>query len=977
MSGGRRVGRGAGGAPPKVAPFLLGLPEDGDSDDDAGLEAELLAITGGNKAANKQKPKGKTPLPMEHIERMAALCMKDIDEGDVDDDIMDDDEDLLAELDEVLGEEKEEPPIVSPPTKSTPSSAGGIEGTLTERLAMYKEALVNAKQSGEGTKARRYERGVKTLEDLLRTAKRGGSVSPDDIPPPVAVGKTTSSPAISPTAAVVPDLPIKPTPPTNGIPPQPPISARAPPPVPSKPQSLPQPVTLSLPAKSSAPITPITPLTPNSMMATSSTPASPSPVIDGNKARVLERQRQYKLAALKSKQEGDAELASKYYRIAKSLDPMLSALDSGQPVNLNSLPPPPPPDEQPSSKPSVPQSPVSTESPVSAAPPAPPKDLLEALQQRMEKYRSAAEQAKGKGDDRKARMHERIVKQYQDAIRSHKAGKPVNVAELPVPPGFPPIEGSNAAPADQSLVGVLETAMRLANQQEGDGDDDDDDEEEEKGKASSVALKPVPRPGALTQPQSTAPKTSPSKSPKLSGKAGQQLQFLEGRRKQLMAAALRSKQHKDIEGAKIYLRQAKGLDQMLEAARGGLPVDITKVPPAPVSEGDFSLDPQRKGAALAQNGEKYNKIMDQLKKQHEMCTSSSQQFTHMGNITETAKYEKLAEECMKYIEIVKQAHVRGLPVPHCHYEERTVSIVKVFPDLTLSDLVLYVSKAVNLPTPAGSSQSDMDTFVRFEFAYPSTEEAQRDKTNVIKGTNSPVFKEKFKLNINRNHRGLKRAIQAKGIKFEIIQKGGLFKSDRILGSAHLKLETLESNCEIRDILEVMDGRKPTGGKLEVLVQIREPLTSQQLSSTTEKWLVVEPISLPPATAPKPKQPTPNKSGGSNSVSNAPTLHSLSVLAYEKEKLEKKIEGYRQQQRPPPEDLVTLLNDVSQRGQQQIQRLRKGGPPLQAEYIRQLERYLQFYSDSARRLGQEGNREGAKEALYKRNLVGNELQKLTR
>ncbi|CAI9596807.1 unnamed protein product [Staurois parvus] len=188
-------------------------------------------------------------------------------------------------------------------------------GTLTERLAMYKEALANAKQAGEGTKARRYERGVKTLEDLLRTAKRGGSVSPDDIPPPVAVGNSASSPA-APPAAVVPDLPVKPTPPANGIPPQPPASARAPPPVPVKPQSLPQPVTLSVPTTSSAPITPITPVTPNSTLATSSTPASLISA-DGNKARVLERQRQYKLAALKSKQEGDAELASKYYRIAK------------------------------------------------------------------------------------------------------------------------------------------------------------------------------------------------------------------------------------------------------------------------------------------------------------------------------------------------------------------------------------------------------------------------------------------------------------------------------------------------------------------------------------------------------------------------------------------------------------------------------------------------------------------------------------
>lgn len=95
--------------------------------------------------------------------------------------------------------------------------------------------------------------------------------------------------------------------------------------------------------------------------------------------------------------------------------------------------------------------------------PLAPRTLLEALEQRMERYRVAAAQAKAKGDQRKARMHERIVKvwgrghsgwvvptprpalggphtcdlpqQYQDALRAHKAGKAVDVAELPVPPG--------------------------------------------------------------------------------------------------------------------------------------------------------------------------------------------------------------------------------------------------------------------------------------------------------------------------------------------------------------------------------------------------------------------------------------------------------------------------------------------------------------------------------------------------------------
>lgn len=39
-----------------------------------------------------------------------------------------------------------------------------------------------------------------------------------------------------------------------------------------------------------------------------------------------------------------------------------------------------------------------------------PKTVLEALQQRLEKYRAAAAQAKASGDDRKGRMHDRIAK---------------------------------------------------------------------------------------------------------------------------------------------------------------------------------------------------------------------------------------------------------------------------------------------------------------------------------------------------------------------------------------------------------------------------------------------------------------------------------------------------------------------------------------------------------------------------------------
>lgn len=46
-----------------------------------------------------------------------------------------------------------------------------------------------------------------------------------------------------------------------------------------------------------------------------------------------------------------------------------------------------------------------------------PSSVAEALQQRMDIYKSAAEGAKSKGDDRKARMHQRIVKVHFTNIK--------------------------------------------------------------------------------------------------------------------------------------------------------------------------------------------------------------------------------------------------------------------------------------------------------------------------------------------------------------------------------------------------------------------------------------------------------------------------------------------------------------------------------------------------------------------------------
>uniref|UniRef100_A0A8C6YG89 Coiled-coil and C2 domain containing 1A n=1 Tax=Naja naja TaxID=35670 RepID=A0A8C6YG89_NAJNA len=723
-------------------------------EEDQELEAEFLAIVG-NQPDPSQKPNGKTPLPMEAIEKMAALCMKDLDEEDgVEEEDLEDDDELMVTIPWDL-------------EHGAPAASSTSESILLERLAMYKVAVANAKQAGENSKMRRYERGLKTLENLLTSVRKGKKIDEDEIPPPVATGKGNNGPQ---TAS------LKSTPTSQAS-------------TPEESEVLlcggPRPVE---PAASRAPFD-----TPNS----------------STQAVLQARVREYKLAALHSKQEGNIEMATKYYRLAKSFEPILDSLGKGEAVDLSNLPPPPGENGEWIHDRSF--LPVCYLEFFLWFPerPAPPRDMMEALQQRMDRYKAAAAQAKSKGEDRKARMHERIVKQYQEAIKAHKAGKTVEFADLPVPPGFPPIQGMESLPGDQSLGGILETAMKLVNE-----DEDPDTSPASSKPAPSVQPKLPHQPGPQAAP--AAAKPAPT------GKTQQQLTFLENRKKQLKQAALRAKQQNDIEGAKLFLCQAKGLDPMIEASKSGLPVDISKA-----TKSITCLSVPHVASFLFQ-----------------MCISYSKQFTHLGNITETIKFEKM---------------------------QRTFSMIKIFPELNSNDMILSIVKGINLPAPPG----------------------------------------------------FKRAIQSKGIKFEVAHKGGLFKNDRVVGTAQLKLEALETKCELREILELLDGRRPTGGRLEVIVRLREPLTSQQLETTTEKWLVIDPLTGPPVRA----EP-PCTFQRLFSVTAKPPCMALHRILAQSEPVSPKA---------PRQWFLTMFDLHS------------------TEYLTRLEQYHQWYTEAARRLGNDGKR----------------------
>ncbi|XP_060087794.1 coiled-coil and C2 domain-containing protein 1B [Heteronotia binoei] len=873
----QQKGQGAAAAK-QLGLFLEFSPEEmmremEDDGDDEDLEAELAAITGENMSAGKMKSKRKTPLSMDYIEKMAADCMKNEDE---DEDELEEDNDLLAELQEVLGEggggsteQETETTDVSPVATDQltelqtqmSSASSELQQTIEERITNYKAAIMNAKKAGESAKVRRYERGLKTLETMLIAVKKGNKVNEEELPPPVASGKSSAAlPQAMYDLSKSSDDQVKVTVPEKE----------------EKYQGSAVEHELKNPSAAELSVSKTvlqSQVTDGDATGTDTTFENNSPNLCMREL-IMTREKEYKLAALKAKQEGDLEKAKEYMRTGKKFSMVLKALDSGYPVDLKDMPPAPeelkslekmcvPPGPAPSmpvetSQPLTTQELQSKEASGSVQQ---PKTILEALQQRLEKYKAAAAQAKASGADRKCRMHERIAKQYQDAIRAHQAGRKVNFSELPVPPGFPPVPGV-VPEGDSTVAAVLESANRLVKMEV--EEEDKDDDESELSTQAPAAKKPtqVPKkpvlivqplmvPSAIIQEETSqekdisrpSPITAPEKSAPIehfSLVAREHIEFLESRKKQYVKAAIQAKKRNDPEQAKVYLRTAKSFDLKIELAKNGELVDISKLPSPPTDdEGDFIFI-HHEDVRLSQKAEEvYIQLIKLLKDQHEKCLQYSKQFMHLGNVIETSRFEKLAQSCKKDLDILQLSQVQGLDPPSHHFEERTFNIVRIFSELNSTEMHLIIVRGINLPAPPGVAPNDLDAFVKFEFHYPNTEQAQKSKTSVIKNTNCPEYNQLCKLNINRNHRGLRRAIQAKGIKFEIFHKGSFFRSDKQVGIAHLKLDKLESECEIREIIEVLDGRKSTGGKLEVKVRLREPLSGQDLQTITENWLVLE------------------------------------------------------------------------------------------------------------------------------------------
>ncbi|XP_019696185.1 coiled-coil and C2 domain-containing protein 1-like isoform X2 [Harpegnathos saltator] len=765
------------------------------------LEAELAALAAGNDTGYKHRRSAARKAAGKDInlDEMVADCMKDthsdeeLSEGD-------DDPALLKELQGLTGddateevqelkvteEEQEEPSNLEPKEES--NSTQELIKLLQERLTIYEMAEQKARNEKESGRARRYNRGVKTLKEMITSVQSGRDINKEEIPPVLPSSAITES-----TIKNIEETPDEVAAPTEIN--EPPV----------------------VPGDSSEAVADVD-----------------QEALD----KLKTQQQKYKIAAVAWKRTGNKEQAIEYAKIAKQFDIVIAAVAAGEKLDLSDMPPTP-------TLPSSTDTATSAEKEESeaqqqASTDAPPivdsteakiglEDIGGALKERLEVYRRTKVAAEAEGNISKARRYGRICKQFEDAVKLHARGKPVPLDELPVPPGFPPLSSnppSNnvAAPSPAEPVAPESDSVTRPAQ-------------------PKVAPKPPPRTGQKPNQRITS-------------RAEKQMIQLQLRQRELKQAALNAKKDGDMDLARDYLRQAKGIQPLIEASKAGLPVDMNSIPLSPLEKVELSISQKDDNFTLVSaedliedpNGtdnQIYENLEAQLIKQIKWCLSTRDHSKALGDVPGYNKWERLALSYTRDLDMLRVRKRNSLPPPQHHYQTKTYQIVQSCTDLNDSDIEISIIRGINYPREA-------DTYVIFEFPFP-TDSHPTDRTSTIRASTNPEYQAVFPLNgiINRTSRPCQRVFKRHALKCEVWAKGcslnpilccthprGFFRSDSLLGTVMVKLQPLENQCTLHDSFPLMDGRKATGGKLELKIRLRNPVLFKQIENITDKWLTI-------------------------------------------------------------------------------------------------------------------------------------------
>jgi len=183
-------------------------------------------------------------------------------------------------------------PAPKPDLFGAPSAPKSIMEALEQRLTKYESEVEKAKEMNNGSKLRRMGRIVKQYQEAIALYKKGKPVAFDELPTPPGFAPIPVTPVATPAVA-------KPTPP--GAVAKPDDFAISP---------------------------------GGSIIRGGKASGTKLTLQEKQLAAIVQRQKEYKIAALKAKKRGDLEQAKAYLRTGHGFDKLIQASQSGLPVDM-------------------------------------------------------------------------------------------------------------------------------------------------------------------------------------------------------------------------------------------------------------------------------------------------------------------------------------------------------------------------------------------------------------------------------------------------------------------------------------------------------------------------------------------------------------------------------------------------------------------------------------------------------------------
>ncbi|CAH8821797.1 unnamed protein product, partial [Trichobilharzia szidati] len=328
--------------------------------------------------------------------------------------------------------------------------------------------------------------------------------------------------------------------------------------------------------------------------------------------------------------------------------------------------------------------------------------------------------------DSKRRRYNRILNRYEGLRACENGYTSFEFEELVPPPGYPPLNDCSKISKGGKSTSSNESKAALPKPSSG----------QVSGKSKSEAV----------------------------------VTLLTKRQDELKEAAKLAKQAGNIELAKKYRRSSLGMNQMIQAAEAGFPVDLSQLPRPPTLNESAAYKPILSGsncdppvkyavALKTSSGDHLVQVYSEiLSEQEKLVNHMITEHRRNGDQSIISKLSDLmsVNTCIKKL-LYKHSHQVGILTPYFEYANLPKSNINA----ELGDDVLEVTVLRGIAYPLPSHYSHIDTYVDVELYISTSSPSMKLSTNITKSSCEPVYSQSVKeFRVNTKGQIYKRFVQS-------------------------------------------------------------------------------------------------------------------------------------------------------------------------------------------------------------------------